>query len=252
MDALSDVLSTLRLHSTLYCRSELSAPWGLGFSGGPAAGFHAVRRGTCWLRMVGLEKPVALTAGDLVVFPHGAAHELADSPDRPAEDLFAVLSRCKPPEGTPLTYGGGGSPVTLLCGNFAFERAGLHPLLESLPPLIALRGEDGRAGGWLEPVLEILARESGQERPGSQAVISRATDVLFVQAVRSVLEQPEGCCQGWLAGLRHPGLARAIAEMHRRPEQELTVEGLARSAGMSRSAFCALFAERVGETRTAT
>ncbi|HPC82868.1 MAG TPA: AraC family transcriptional regulator [Thermoanaerobaculaceae bacterium] len=248
MDALSDVLSTLRLHTTLYCRSELTAPWGLAFPAGPAAGFHAVRRGTCWLRMAGLERPVALAAGDMVLFPHGAAHELADAPDRPAEDLFAVLARRKAAPGTPLAYGGSGAPVTLLCGSFGFERAGLHPLLEALPPRILLRGEDGRASGWLEPVLEILARESGQERPGSQAVIARATDMLFVQVVRSVLEQSEGCCQGWLAGLRHPGLARALALMHRQPEQPLTLEWLAAAAGMSRSAFCALFAERVGET----
>jgi AraC-like DNA-binding protein len=248
MDALSDVLSTLRLQSTLYCRSELTAPWGLAFPVGSAAGFHAVRRGTCWLRMADLERPVALVAGDMVLFPHGAGHELADTPDRPVEEIFTVLAKRKTVEGTPMAYGGGGAPVTLLCGHFAFERAGLHPLLEALPPFILLRGEDGRAGGWLEPVLEILARESGQERPGSRAVISRATDVLFVQAVRSVLEQPAGGCEGWLRGLRHPGIARSLAEMHGHPDQELTVETLAATAGMSRSAFCAVFAELVGET----
>jgi AraC family transcriptional regulator, alkane utilization regulator len=248
MDALSEVLATLRLTSTLYCRSELSAPWGLAFPSGRVAGFHAVRRGACWLRMGELEQPLSLAAGDMVVFPHGAGHELADTPDRLAEDLFAVLARRGAAEGTPLAYGGGGAPVTLLCGHFGFERAGLHPLLEALPPLIVLRGEDGRASSWIEPVLEILARESGQERAGSQAVIARATDVLFVQAVRSVLEQPGECCQGWLQGLRHPRLARALAEMHRHPDRELPVERLARLAGMSRSAFCALFAEQVGET----
>ena len=46
MDARSEVLSTLHLASSLYCRSELTAPRGLAFPAGDVAVFHAVCRGT--------------------------------------------------------------------------------------------------------------------------------------------------------------------------------------------------------------
>jgi hypothetical protein len=66
MDALSAVLKTLRLSSMLYCRSELTAPWGLRSDRRDVATFHAVRHGSCWMQSPRLRHPVRLSAGDLV------------------------------------------------------------------------------------------------------------------------------------------------------------------------------------------
>src|SRR5262245_50301163 len=45
MDALSEVLQTLELSGSLYARTELGAPWGLGVERLGVAVFHIVARG---------------------------------------------------------------------------------------------------------------------------------------------------------------------------------------------------------------
>ena len=56
MDALTDILNTLRLSSSLYFRTELTAPWGIEVPPQEAvARFHIVIRGQCWLQVHGDE-----------------------------------------------------------------------------------------------------------------------------------------------------------------------------------------------------
>jgi AraC-like DNA-binding protein len=211
------------------------------------ATFHAVRRGSCWLRFADKTPPLALGAGDFVVFPTGGGHIVSDELRRHAEDINGVIERI--PESGPLVYGGGGAPTTLLCGHFCFAPTDLHPVLSMLPPFVHIPGDDGRASPQFEATLELLAREAALPRPGSAAVIARASDILFVQLIRAYLEQPGTSQQeGWLRGLKEPAIARALAAMHQSPERDWSVETLAAEAGMSRSAFCARFSELVGES----
>jgi AraC-like DNA-binding protein len=247
MDALSEVLTTLHLASSFYCRSELSAPWGLAFPAGNVAMFHAVRRGTCWAIVDGLDAPVGLSAGDLVLFAQGHAHALVDSVTTRARPLQDVLRTEAADKTHPLCYGGGGAPVTLLCGHFSYAHGQVHPLLSLLPPMIHLAGEDGRAAPWLESTLAILAHESASGGLGADAVITRATDILFVQAIRTYLERDASGAKGWLSGLADPQISAALSRVHQSPERPWTVDSLAAAAGMSRSGFSARFHELVGE-----
>ena len=81
MDALNEVLRTLHLKSSISCRPEFSAPWGLRVPYFPGhAGFSVVTRGNCWLEMEGEKRQIALTGGFLVMFPHEIAHVLRDAP----------------------------------------------------------------------------------------------------------------------------------------------------------------------------
>ena len=70
-DVLADILQSIHLQSTLYCRAKLGAPWGFRVSQRAVASFHIVTGGTCWLTVEGVDKPVSLTEGDLVILPHG-------------------------------------------------------------------------------------------------------------------------------------------------------------------------------------
>ena len=91
MDALSDVLRAVRLKGAIFFDVHASDPWAAETPAGkqivgrmfPAAehliSYHAITRGTCWA-VVADEPPLLLTAGDVVVIPHGDAHVLSSAP----------------------------------------------------------------------------------------------------------------------------------------------------------------------------
>jgi len=246
LDVLTDVLNSMRLNSTLYCRSELSAPWGLAFGKTRAATFHVVDRGGGWLRLDGAEAPIALGGGDLIVLPRGCGHYIGSAPDAPV--LAAIqLDEQIPIECEVRRYSIDESHTTLLCGLFDFAHDNGHPLLTLLPELLHIRGEDGRAVPWLEATLRFLASEAGSNRPGAETIVRRLADVLFIQSVRAWVEQASVGSRGWLGALRDPQIAAALSAMHRAPAEPWTVEWLASEVAMSRSGFAARFTALVGE-----
>ena len=116
-DAVSEVLRSFGVRSTIFCLSELSAPWAFRVEGEPVAKFHLVLEGSALLFSdVG---DVALTTGDLVVLPRGATHALADRRGSPAPPLERLLSEHAVADGSRMRYGGGGSATRLLCGGFS-------------------------------------------------------------------------------------------------------------------------------------
>jgi AraC-like DNA-binding protein len=245
MDVLTDVLETVRVSSVCYGRVELGAPWGVRVGKRDAAAFHVLLRGNCWLEVEGFGEPVPLSSGDLFSLPHGHAHVLRDSLDtepRPLEELISEL-----PAGQPLKVGGTGSPATLVCGAFNFEDRRNNPLLGVLPPLVLIRGEDGRAVRWLELTLQFMACEAASDRPGATTDVSRRADILFIQIVRGYLAGTPEERRGWLRALGEPQIGAALGLIHENPEQAWTVGNLASKVGMSRSTFAGRFAELVGE-----
>jgi AraC-like DNA-binding protein len=207
-----------------------------------------IERGGAWLRVEGRE-PVALAGGDLVVVPHGTGHTLTDSLATKARPLAEMAGRRASEGGCVVMRGGGGkgAETQLVCGSFRFERRDAHPLLELLPLLIHLRPAETPAAEWLEATLRFLAWETRESKPGTETIVSRLTDVLFVQVLRAWIETaPEGR-GGWLGALRDRPIGTALALVHRSPERDWTNASLAEAVGMSRSRFAARFTALVGE-----
>jgi len=193
-------------------------------------------------------EPQLLEAGDLVMLPRGHAHALSDDPSTPATPLMELIDKhLAGADHCPMVCGGGGDPTTLVCGYFTFDASQVHPLLTVLPPLVVVPGEGGRARSWLESSLDLVAAESVTDRPGSEILVDRLTEALFILILRSFLEEREGCNPSWMRGLRDPQIARALGMIHRQPDKRWSVEELAAGAAMSRSAFSTRFRELVGE-----
>jgi AraC-like DNA-binding protein len=246
MDVLSEVLSELRLESTLYARFELTAPWAVSYPAGETAAFHVVAEGRCLLEIEGERDPVALEAGDFVVLPHGTAHTLRSPGRHPAAPVATLTAGATPGTMPAVVHGGGGEAARYLCGAFRFEQAHANPVLSALPPLIHVRNANGCGLPWLDMHMAAMACEASSGRAGGALVMARLSDILFVQAVRAHLAALPDEAAGWLGALRDPQIGRALWLIHRHPERPWTVGSLASAVFMSRSSFAERFTRRVG------
>lgn len=247
MDVLSDILASIHLGGGVQFHCELSAPWGMELKPAPVAQFHLVTRGSCWLRVPGQREPIALRSGDLVAFLDGGAHRLLDAPGTRARPVEEIAHGQDLERYGPLVHGGGGLPASVLCGYFEFDRDSRHPLVAALPPMIHLRDTDRSELAWLQTTLNFMVNETKAARPGAAAVVNRLVGVLFIQMVRTHLEQSR-TPPTLLSAIADRRIGAALQVMHQKPQHPWTLEALARSAGMSRSAFAARFREFAGQT----
>jgi AraC-like DNA-binding protein len=245
-DVLADVLGTLGLRSRLFCRSDVAAPWVMAFPADDLAHFHIVERGGAWLEMEGLRSPSALAPGDLVVVGRRNAYRLVDQPGR--KGVEAIQFPPPDPSGRcMLLRQGHGATSVLICGSFSFEEGEDHPLLALLPKVMHLRGGTSQSNVWLESMSRFLITEASAMKPGTQTIVSRLTDILFVQVLRAWLaDQPDR--PNWLSALNDSRIGPALALIHERPEEAWTVEMLAAKVGLSRSPFTVRFTRLVGES----
>jgi AraC-like DNA-binding protein len=243
VDPLTEVFMSMRVESVVYGRLELSAPWGFSHPETGLAKFAMVLRGSCWLNVEGADTAIPLTGGDCFLLPRGNAYTLRDHPHSHVRDFAEILALRR---GDGIQYGGGGAPTTLIGGKFIFDLPCSKPLMDLLPPVIHIRGDETRTLA-LQTTLQLLAAEIASPGPGSQVIVSRFADTLFVQAIRAHMTSP--CCSktGWLRALADPAMGVAIQAMHENLREPWTVATLASEAGMSRSAFALRFKELVGE-----
>jgi AraC-like DNA-binding protein len=246
VDPLGEALHSLRMSGAFYCRSELSAPWGVAV---PAmAGyllFHFVAAGRCRLEVPGAEAR-ELRAGDLVLVPHGDGHRILSDAGALAEPLFDIPRESANERYEVIRHGGGGAPVTLICGAVRFGHPTATHMVRLLPRLICIDPGCSPHDDWLQSTLRFMAAEARALQPGGEAVMTRLADIVVIQAIRSWIAHDPAAQTGWLAGLQDRQIGRAIAAIHRDPAQGWTLDALASECAMSRSAFAARFTELVG------
>jgi AraC family transcriptional regulator, activator of mtrCDE len=224
-DLLSSVLSAYQLRASVDAHQRFCGRWQVGDYGHPRAAFHLVGEGRCWLHTRQSAAPEPLEDGDLVVLPHGAWHVISGSPAWPAA------------EGT----GGEDGPyTTLVCGYFEFQGGQHNPILDALPEVLILRRRS--AGRHFVVLGELLLAEARSDSLGTQTVLDKLADSLFVMIVRHHVNHSHDQ-RGLLAALADPRLRKALSAMHREPARAWTLETLAHTAAMSRAAFAQRFSE---------
>jgi AraC-like DNA-binding protein len=246
-DVLADIIGSIHLHSTLYCRAKMGAPWGFGVSRREVASFHLVTAGTCWLTVEGIDKPVLLTEGDLVILPHGHAHTMTDHPETPVTRLEDLVSMQPKDKDGIFSSGGRGAVMTLVCGGLQLEDHMTNPLFSILPAFLHVRSQDGQSIPWLQAIVQLVKTEANGNQPAAQSVIMHLSEILFIQAVRAYISTVGDGNVGWLGALKDPQIGQALALIQRQPGESWTVESLASRVSLSRSAFSAKFKQLVGE-----
>ena len=244
-DPLGETLHLLRPTGTLYCRSELTAPWGVdlpAFEGSMM--FHVVTTGHCWLEVEG-EEPRLLQQGSLVLVPHGNGHCIRSSATADTQPLFDIPVEQVSDRYEIMRYGGTGELTQLTCGVVRFDHVAAQQLITLLPRVLQIDSWDD--GSWLQSTLRFISREARTLRPGGETVITHLADILIIQAIRSWIDSAPEAESGWLAALRDGQVGSALAAIHREPDKNWTVAQLAKEVSMSRSGFSARFSQLVGE-----
>lgn len=249
MDVLSNVLNITNLATHVLGAREFVAPWGIAVDAQDHSAVYFIRRGSCWLFRDGAE-PLRLNAGDVVLLANGDSHVLCSHPDMHAVEPYQeAVARAQ--NGVVMPSDGkvdsAVESTSLQCAGYQFAKEGPHPLLALLPPLIRIPADEAASDGDLQLLLRLLAHEAKHREAGTELVLPRLIDTLFVYVLRTWLRaQPEGTC-GWFGALRDPQISNALSFIHERPQHGWTVESLARSVAMSRAAFAKRFADLVGE-----
>lgn len=248
-DQRSRIFNELHVDGVFYCRTTLHAPWDLEMPSLPhGVSFHLVTEGTAWIHLDGAA-PVRTTPGEFVLVPHGRGHRfthkqtpgpsrrVTDLPQTYLTDRYSVLD-----------YGGAGAVTRAICGVVSFPRPLAPKVLGELPSVLKVAEHQSPASSDLHTVLTLLSGELARPAIGADTVSARLADVAVTLAVRTWLEGPDSPTgTGWFRAVTDPQLGPALAAMHDRPAEPWTVEALARTSAMSRSAFAARFRSMLGQ-----
>ncbi len=260
MDTLSDVLRSVQLSGVVLYDSFVAAPWAVDALPGrelaadicPGSkhvmNFHVMLEGTCWASLAG-EPPVRLEAGDVIMFPKGEAHTLSSAPGlRGTEDRGDVGHGAPAPTRLPIRWYGGpprAHDAHFVCGFWSCDIRPFNPLVGSLPRMLVDTSGRSESQGWIGALMRQAVTEAHAARPGTTSVLTKLSEVMFIEVIRRHLESLPPERRGWLLALRDPVVGKAISMMHARPAEEWTLERLARACGASRSVLAERFTEHM-------
>jgi AraC-like DNA-binding protein len=144
-------------------------------------------------------------------------------------------------------YGGEGTPsARLVCGFLACDARPFNPLLDNLPAVMKAKASRNNPGRWLDQLIRVAVMESTDRRAGSEGVLAKLSELMFIEVVRQYLETMPSERAGWLAGLRDPFVGKTLSLMHGQPAHDWTIEELGRKVGLSRSVLAERFSDLLG------
>ena len=272
-DTLSDVLRSVRLRTAVFYYVSCDGKWA---AEAPASReiaaavmpdaehvleYHVLTSGECWAGIVG-EPPVKMKRGDIVLLTQGDAHVVSSAPGMradPAIDSYFELGRTQRPfrihydgqdaqvdlEGKLPPPSSSTAAASFVCGFIGCDLRPFNPLIATLPRLLHLPSDGGSS--WSEQFATFAAEECAAKRPGTEAVLERLAEMMFVDAIRRHVDHLPEHTTGWLAALRDRFVGRALALMHERPSAPWTIEDLSSQIGLSRSALHERFVSLVGQ-----
>jgi len=257
MDALSDVLRIARLTGGVFLHAEFTAPWCIAARASPehcqpflgptshVIPYHYVAEGELELAVEN-EPVIPLKAGEIAIVPRNDFHRMGSDvaqPPVPAQEVIV------PPEGCGLfsiRHGKGGAPTRMICGFLGCDRESGNAVVAMLPTVMKIGVEEIGPAEWIRTTLEYAAGEIALGRPGSETVLAKLSELLFVEAVRRYVTTMPKDQTGWLAGLADPVVAHVLALLHGDISRDWGLEELARRSGVSRTILAERFANTVG------
>ncbi len=256
MDALTDVLRTMRLTGAVFLDAEFTEPWCVlaqvgpeeyaRFSAPPAQviGYHYVLEGRLEVSVTD-GTPMTAGPGHLLLLPRNDSHILGSDLRAEPQDIDQLVQPGGEDGLASLHYGGGGARCRILCGYLGANESN-DPLISSLPSVVRLAVGGKLSGRWIEGSIRYAARALADGGPGAASSLARMAELLFGEAIREYVQSLPRDQAGWLAGLRDPYVGRALALLHGESARAWTLDELSREAGLSRSALTERFSRHIG------
>jgi AraC-like DNA-binding protein len=209
--------------------------------------YHFIIDGSAFVQLPDGQS-LELGAGDIVVLPHGDQHIMTSARGLTAGLLNSeILSKIKSRDLRPLQAGGGGDAAKYVCGYMVCDPVLSRPILGGLPPVFKINIRTDRSGHWLENSILHLAEEAASGRVGSDAMLAKLSEALFLDTLRRYVAGLPEQQTGWLAGARDPIVGKSLGLLHRRVAHPWTIADLADEVGISRTALVERFTRYLSE-----
>ena len=270
-DTLSELLRAVRLHGAMFYYVKGYPPWvvenphvreiipAIMPSAEHMIEFHGLVKGSCWAAITG-EPPIRLEAGDVVLFPQGDPHTMSSAPGIRATSVSTALFFSQRPPQLPYALSVKDADLTMthldddqrdcatvVCGFLGLDARPFNPLLAALPRVLRISGSTLGEDSWVMTLMRAVVTETNSKRPGGEAVLARMSEMLFVEVLRRHIDSLPDDQTGWLAGMRDPGVGRALSLIHEKPAECWTLERLSEGAGLSRSSLHERFVYLLGQ-----
>jgi AraC family transcriptional activator of mtrCDE len=242
---LDSLLSALDLRVVALTECVVSSGYRLDLGEVDAPGLHynLAGHGTMYLEDA---PPIRLTPHTLIVVPRNSAFRIEVVSDR-TTSLLVVDAHLQTDQRGPIRrfVAGSGEPeVILICGYF---HATYGSSVDLFGPLRSAIVEQFDESDRLDQKLKAAMAELVAQEVGSAAMSGALLKQVIVALVRRSLISVSSWVERF-AMLRDAQIARAFSIMAADPGGPHTVHRLARSVGLSRSAFMARFTEVTGQT----
>src|SRR4029453_173139 len=122
----------------------------------------------------------------------------------------------------------------------------LSPALAAMPSLMVVRTGGGRLADLLTTNVRFALSAAGAPEGGRALLMRPRPEVFFLNGLDLHARHHGAESVGWLAAAADSIVGRAMADLHRRPEQAWTLKRLSRACGASRSVLDERFHRLVG------
>lgn len=234
MNSGSDLIRLIRLEARIYHNARVCGNWQIREHAVGQTCFHVVTSGSCRVEIPG-HQDTTLTMGDLILFPREIAHRMTPMEPLDGEQRHLPYGESKESPGT-----------GLLCAEVTFRHRASEDMLDAMPPVVIVRNTTENP--WLQPLVELILRESYCNGTTSEGVLDRLCELLFVYALTHYFERVAEELRGPLALHAHPRLRHAMNAIHREPGAAWTLSSMAHESAMSRSLFAETFRQVSGWT----
>lgn len=236
MNAINQLLNSLKMEANVFHNGQYCGNWAVNLSGNKRMTFHIVTSGECYFKFG--DETYELHEGDAVFLPSDASHRVTNS--------IEIQTPENSVKSSPMTDILEEPSTGLVCGDFTHNHAIFEKLIKQMPELIVVKFNENNPSS---QIINLMLAESKSSNQNTNVLLNRLADCLLYLLVRESLDIENGV----FVGFAHPQIGKAMELIHQsvtdeNQEQRLSLEELAAACFMSRSAFANLFKEVVGQT----